>query len=387
MPRGHDYTSNPREWLLTLGVFLIFGQIGVFVAMLQDEPPGWLLFLILWASAGLIAVGWAIALNRGRWWLLLLVPLLIIPWTVFPFVFGWMYDAGLVRAGYEWPPIARKILISVSGTVSLSLGFSCIIYYVSRTERFAAAAEAELRVAGRMHEEVVPDLARDTGDPLVFARSTPSSQMGGDLVDLVEGRRHSDALLADVSGHGVGAGVIMAMLKSALRTRLRAGGDLGAVVADLNRVVYELTPPGAFITAVWVRVPRQPGIEPWQIVLAGHHPALVHRAATGRLEAIENDSLPLGVTPDEAFPVRRVEIAPGDTLLAYTDGLTEVFAADRTQLGAAAIDACFREHAARPLAEIDAALRARAAAHGRQRDDQSVLLLRRPAHPSEGPDA
>ncbi|MEO0483088.1 MAG: PP2C family protein-serine/threonine phosphatase, partial [Planctomycetota bacterium] len=314
------------EWLLTLGVFLIFGQVGIFIALLQEEPPGWMFLLVLWGSSGLIALGWSYAINRRGWWFLLLAPLILVPTFGFPRLFPLLFEMSWMQAGADWPPVARGVFAVVTGIVSVSLGFTCVIIYVSRAERAAAESRAELDVAARMHDSLVPDIDHRSSGVEVRARSTPSSDMGGDLVDLLHRGGRVDALLADVSGHGVGAGVVMAMLKAAMRTRLHtdrgSGRDLGALVNDLNRVVYELTEPGMFVTGVWVRVETGGA---WRLTLAGHLPALLYRAGQSVVERVENDSLPLGVVEDEAFAETELRVEPGDTLLLITDGLTEVF--------------------------------------------------------------
>jgi len=365
--------SRSYEWLLTVGVFLIFGQIGIFIALLQDEPPGWLLTLSLWAASGLIALGWSFSINRGGRWLLLIVPLLVLPWTVIPFVLGYLFDRGWMSPGYEWAPLARSVFATAFGIVSLSIGFTCVIMCVSRTERAAALARAELDVAARMHQTIVPDIDHRGGGVEVWARSTPSSEMGGDLVDLVQRDGRVDALLADVSGHGVGAGVVMAMLKAAARTRLHSDSGLAPLVGDLNRVVHELTESNMFVTGAWVRV--EPG-RVWRVALAGHLPALYYRAAAGKVERIDHGGLPLGVVANERYDAAQIHAAPGDTLLLVTDGFVEVFDKSGAQLGLSAIERAFGEHASEPLASIDLAVRSLASAHGASKDDRSLLLVR-----------
>ena len=69
------------------------------------------------------------------------------------------------------------------------------------------------------------------------------------MLDVVEEGGRTDVFVADVSGHGVRAGVVMGMVKSAIRTRLRAGGAVDEVLRDVNEVIYELTSPELFVTA------------------------------------------------------------------------------------------------------------------------------------------
>jgi len=376
-----------RDALVTAGIFLIFGQVGIFIALIQPEPAGWLFTLLLWCLSGLMAMGWAIMFQRRGLWFTLTAPLVIVPVLVFPWMFDQLFKAGLLGVGYDWAPAARQIFAIVLGTLSLSLGFILVIQHIVRAERRAARDRAELELAAQVHATLVPSIEFRAAGIAVFARSDPSSAMGGDLVDAIAvGDRDEDgnpptpridAMLADVSGHGLAAGIVMAMVKAAVRTRLGAPADPGLLAADLNRVLCALTTPGMFVTGAWVRAEPQGR---WTLALAGHLPAMLRRADTGRVERIENQSLPLAIDPGERFPVQTIDARPGDTLLLVTDGLTEAMDADGRQLGLDAIEARFSAIGdAADLAAIDRALRELVEPRGPAADDRSVLLIRRDA--------
>ncbi|MCA9292632.1 MAG: serine/threonine-protein phosphatase [Phycisphaerales bacterium] len=355
------------------GIFLIFAPIGVLIALVQSEPPGWLYGLTMWTLSGAIALGWASMFNRRGKWFWLLPVLVLVPIFGFPWFFTWAFRFDWFAAGYAWPQAARRVFMLVLGILSWATGFPLIALYINRAERIATAARTELRLAARMHDTLVPSIDLSTGNLLVIASSTPSSDMGGDLVDAVVQGDRADLLLADVSGHGVSAGIVMAMLKGAFRTRLLQSSQPEEALCDLNAVLHDLTTAEVFVTLAWIRVER--GVD-CTVALAGHLPVLRYNAQTKAVDRINNESLPLGVDPSQSFVVQSFKLAPGDTLFVCTDGLMEVLDGKRRQLGFDALEQCFAHHAGEHLREIESAIRALAAAHGTSHDDQSVLLAR-----------
>ncbi|MCC6229508.1 MAG: serine/threonine-protein phosphatase [Phycisphaerales bacterium] len=183
----------------------------------------------------------------------------------------------------------------------------------------------------------------------------------------------TDIILADVSGHGVGAGIVMGMLKSSARTLLRSSPSVQQLLTDLNVVLSDLTKPNMFATMAIVRL--SPGCA-FEYGLAGHLPIFHFRAASADVIDHPNQSLPLGIEPDERFEVGASALARGDTLLIITDGLMEVQDASGREFGLAALRDLFNKNATRPLAEVRDVILAAALAHGAQTDDQSLVLIR-----------
>jgi serine phosphatase RsbU (regulator of sigma subunit) len=355
-----------------LGVFFIFGSLAILVAFMQPKPLGWLGALALVVFGGAMSVGWAHAFSARRYWLL--VPLIILPFFAETLFFDPIARVGVFRVGIEASELARKITLAVMMVVLTSVGFVIFIQFIREKERRAERAQAELDVARVIHESIVPPIAISTPFAQVLARSIPSTEMGGDLVDAVQRDREIDVFLADVSGHGVGAGIVMGMLKASIRTRLLAtGDDLGSVLRDVNRIVVDLTRPEMFATLACARVRSDRTVT---YALAGHLPIFHYVAAERRWTQLENEHLPLGIDADVPFAAASVQAAPGDLFVFLTDGLVEVMDRERRQFGLRGVE---RVLASLPVADpesIDRALIAAARSHGTQTDDQSVLVVR-----------
>jgi hypothetical protein len=373
MPR--DSRRGAKDgFLFFLAVFLMFAPIGVLMTMVQSEPGGWVLALGSAAAAGVISVGWAYAAISRRWWLL--VPLFLAQFYGPRGCITALQKLGLLDVGMDMSPRARLAVLAVMCVVFTAAGFTLFVVQLRVSERRSARAFAELEVAGRVHSALVPPISLRTATAEVYGRSVASSSMGGDLIDLVcesGDRNRVDVLIGDVSGHGVGAGIVMAMLKSCVRMRLMGHAALGDVVADVNRVLAELTEPGMFATFVALRIAPGRCVE---FALAGHLPILHYRAATGRWERHPNESLPLGIDGAERFSSGTAEIGRGDILAVFTDGLTEVQNPSGRELGLEGVAALLAGAPRESLEAMHASVMAGVAAHGPQIDDQSLVLVR-----------
>ena len=114
-------------------------------------------------------------------------------------------------------------------------------------------------LAGEVHRSLVPELSFKTSEFEFFGASFPSGAVGGDLVDVVAGDKGWFAYVADVSGRGVPAGVLMSMTKSAVRMWLSSHSHDSALLSDMNSVLKPLLTPNMFITfayAAWGRCRR-----------------------------------------------------------------------------------------------------------------------------------
>lgn len=241
--------------------------------------------------------------------------------------------------------------------------------------------EEELRLARSIQERLLPrDLPRVPGLDLA-ALALASRHVAGDYFDfLTLGEDRLLFAIADVSGKGAPAALLMANLQALLHLLCQAfDGDLAAATARINRVVCENTEPTAFITFFWGVLGTATGR--LRYVNAGHHPPRLVRA-DGTVEPLSDGGLILGVLPDVRYEEGEVTLAPGDALALYTDGLTEAFDADDEEYGEGRLDAALTRHRALPAGALLAAVQADVAAWADGRpfaDDLTLLILKRTA--------
>jgi hypothetical protein len=370
-PARPRWADSADQRVILLGVFFTFMPMGLMGMMIPRDPGNWFAIVVIAGFSGLSAVAWASAFVFDKRWLIALIipPQFIVPFIVFP----WLGHRGYFEGDRGLSNFHTRLLMFLVGTSCLIVGYILAMRLARQYERRSNLAKAELDVAATIHRTLVPDIDLRHAGVHALGSSVASSTMGGDLLDAVSAEDRLDLILADVSGHGVGAGIVMGMLKSAARTLLQTAPPLPDFLARLNAVLAELTQPNMFATLVALRFHQNGSAD---LALAGHLPVF-HASPSHPVRDYPNDALPLGIEPAERFPVLSITLAPGDTLLVLTDGLVEVHDTAGRELGLAAIRQTFADHAHLPLPDLRDTLLARARRHGPQLDDQTLVLIRR----------
>ena len=239
--------------------------------------------------------------------------------------------------------------------------------------------EEELRLARSIQERLLPgELPLVPGlelDTLALA----SRHVAGDYFDVLEmDDTHLLVAIADVSGKGAPAALLMANLQAALHLLRQSldplAPDLAGATQRLNRVVCENTDPASFITFCWGVLDRHR----FRYVNAGHNPPrLLH--ANGAVDRLDVGGLLLGVLPDAVYETGEVVLAPGNALVLYTDGVSEARNPDEEEYGEDRIDAFLARHRQHTAPELLTALRTdvNAFADGTPlADDVTVLIAK-----------
>src|SRR5260370_22041847 len=135
--------------------------------------------------------------------------------------------------------------------VIILLGYAFFVRFVRKQGLRYFRVQTEIELAEQIPRRLVPPIARHASQDEFYGMSAPSGEMGGDLVDLVQNGNQWIGYLADVSGHGVPSGVLMAMVKSAVRMRLATSSEPQVLLEALNRFISELPAAGRFaVTAL-----------------------------------------------------------------------------------------------------------------------------------------
>jgi serine phosphatase RsbU (regulator of sigma subunit) len=194
----------------------------------------------------------------------------------------------------------------------------------------------------------------------------PAQEVAGDMYDWVDrGDGYLDLTVADVMGKGMAAALVMAALRTALRTAPAELGPAERVATAAKTMTFGSAGDGMFVTLFHGRLEEATGRV--RYVDAGHGYSVVRRAG-GSVEELRQRSLPLGVA--EQFVEGEVELAPGDMLLVGSDGLVDV--AEET----AGLDAVLAELASGDDAKA-VVRRLVGGASARLGDDATVVVLRR----------
>jgi sigma-B regulation protein RsbU (phosphoserine phosphatase) len=254
------------------------------------------------------------------------------------------------------------------------LGYVFFVRFVRKQGLRYFRVQTEIELAQQIHRSLVPPIAASTSQHEFYGVSAPSGEMGGDLVDLVQDGDKWIIYLADVSGHGVPSGVLMAMVKSAARMRLITSCESQVLLEDLNRVISELKAADTFVTLAFVALG---GSNELHFATAGHLPILHFRSATKSICELSTSNPPIGIFKDREFTTSRMELSSGDIAVLLTDGLTEATNEKEEEYGLERVKQQLEKHSAESLKIICETLLLEARRFGKQVDDQSVLLVRR----------
>jgi PAS domain S-box-containing protein len=236
--------------------------------------------------------------------------------------------------------------------------------------------EEDLRLAARVQRSLAPkSLVWDT--LTIDAFYHPVHSVGGDfaLVNSKNGE-HISLLVCDVSGHGVGSALVANRVYSETMSHLRTGMPFINMFAELNRFLIEDIGAGMFITVAAASIDTH--LRRMVFAGAGHPPAMLVRRGQSPLQ-LESRSTILGVLPDavDTKPSLELQLEPGDRIVLYTDGITEVFNSKGEMLGIEGIQEIVHQTSVLPSGEMKQGILDGVAAwrEGPPTDDVSLMLV------------
>jgi len=248
------------------------------------------------------------------------------------------------------------------------------------------ALEGDLELAASVQRGLLPQKATRFGDWRIHYEYKPAGMVSGDYCDLIM-PQDSDGrlifLLGDVAGKGMAAALLMTHLHAMFRSLANAGSgsstggclDLEKLLGTANRVFCESTFAGQYATLICGRAGKGGDIE---IASAGHMPAaLVTREGVKHIQAT---GLPLGMFASTPYFVQRLRMEPGDSLLLYTDGISEVRNSSGTEYGMKRLSSVAGERHGWVPQELLAACMRDIAGHSagaKQHDDQTLMVIHR----------
>jgi serine phosphatase RsbU (regulator of sigma subunit)/tetratricopeptide (TPR) repeat protein len=243
----------------------------------------------------------------------------------------------------------------------------------------------ELAMAGRIQSSFLPVQPPTLPGWEIAVCLRPARSTSGDYYDFISlPNERLGLVIADVADKGIGAALFMTSTRSLLRAYATGHPDQpDATLAAANLRITADTHGGLFVTLVYAILDPATG-ELWYCN-AGHNPPLLYHS-TGAEESLENTGVPLGVFEDARWGVERVQIDPGDTLVLYTDGITEAQNTRQALFGEQRLRQAVRQSAALPSAGRAEQVRAtilqeleKYTAGAAQSDDITLLVLSRSA--------
>jgi sigma-B regulation protein RsbU (phosphoserine phosphatase) len=246
--------------------------------------------------------------------------------------------------------------------------------YVNSSLQAMPIEGRELGLARAIQNTLVPLLTYEDTNVEAYGQTIPREDLGGDLVDLVTAGRDIIAYVADVSGHGLPAAVLMGMVKTAVRYGLHLGQVLPVLLDGLNRLLPAVKEPNMYATLAGLRFDGSNEVE---YITAGHVPLLQYRRRQRDIvRCCSEAQFPLGLFEDAGYVSGRVRYEAGDMFVLVTDGILEAADEQGAPFGFERLEQILCDLAGRPLSEIFEAVLAAVTLHGTQQDDQTLLLVR-----------
>jgi sigma-B regulation protein RsbU (phosphoserine phosphatase) len=242
-------------------------------------------------------------------------------------------------------------------------------------ERRLLSIESELVIAREIQSSILPRSAPELKGLRIYATYRPMTAVAGDFYEFtVVDQNRVGFLVADVSGHGVPAALIAAMVKVAMQSVVPSADDPREVLRGLNRILSGQL-QDQFVSAAYLWLDME--IRRALYSAAGHPPLL--RWQEGKLESIESNGLLLGLRADSEYPVCAMPLNSGDRYLLYTDGVVEPENAAGDFFGDHQLEQIVRDNRSRLPAELSeellSGIRQWRPASVPQQDDITLIVI------------
>jgi len=217
--------------------------------------------------------------------------------------------------------------------LSAMLCFAFVVYFI---QRYMEQKEALDKKVQQQRDDLLKDvelaaqvqrLFLPVSEPAIDGLEIagmmhPARSVGGDYYDYIPINAHTiQVVIADVAGKGVPAALLMSATAAAMRLEANRDRNMLAQVERLNTQIGAVSDPERYVTLLATEIDTHKRII--RYVNCGHNPALLFRAKTGALMRMDSSCPPIGLSPDEICELASADLASGDVVVFYTDGVTE----------------------------------------------------------------
>ncbi len=285
-----------------------------------------------------------------------------------------VFGVGRKMNGEEYSEADLEFLYALGNLAMISMENARLFHEALEKQKL----EDELLIARDIQKQLLPHSLPVLREFTVAASSVSSKQVGGDYYDVIDlGNDRIALAIADVSGKGVPASLLMANLQAAIRALAPLNLPLGVLTCRVNDLICDNTSSERFITFFWGIL----DLKKKQLcyVNAGHNPPFLF-CCDGSVQRLDRAGLILGVLKAEApYPEGVVFFNPGDLLVCFTDGISEAMNKDDEEFTEARLEAVIEEMLTEPAAiiveRIGEEIR-RFSAETEQTDDITLLAVK-----------
>jgi serine phosphatase RsbU (regulator of sigma subunit) len=232
-----------------------------------------------------------------------------------------------------WAPRIIHPVLRIFDNLLALLCFSFVVYviqrYIEQRELLGKTIQQQrddllqdLKLAARVQRLFLPADKPAIAGLEIAGMMQPFKGVGGDYYDYIPIDAHTiQVVIADVAGKGVSAALLMSATAAAMRLEANRDRNMLEQVDRLNAEIGAVSDPEQYVTLLVAEIDTHKRII--RYVNCGHNPALLFRAKTGTLTRLDSSCPPIGLSPDEICELASANLAGGDVLVFYTDGVTE----------------------------------------------------------------
>lgn len=215
--------------------------------------------------------------------------------------------------------------------------------------------QRELEIARQIQYRLLPPFPMKMKGVDVYGRLITAQRVGGDYYDCYQiNENEMSFMVADVSGHSVGAGIVMAAFRAAVRSQLDQGLSPASLAKRVNKILFsDLYQAEQFITFVnlyYYKLNNE-----LVCTVAGHPRPLIWHGADSKFSTIESDDTCLGIEETSDFHETKMKLSKGDVVVLYTDGVSEAMNAKGESFGNERLKNCIKDSiggSAKQMAEV-----------------------------------
>ncbi len=218
------------------------------------------------------------------------------------------------------------MIVTVNGVVALVIGVITYNYELLREQIETVVAERskleqEMNIARTIQTQLLPKCFPELSGWDIYGFSVPAKHVGGDCFDVIDiGDGKLAVTIGDVAGKGTPAAILMANIQAAVRALAESGVEPQQLMGHVNRIAHSYTRDSEFITFFYCVLDTRTG--EIRYVNAGHNLPCVLRS-NGEKEFLDKGGLIVGVMPNVEYEDAVVALDPGDSIVLFTDGVTE----------------------------------------------------------------
>lgn len=247
-----------------------------------------------------------------------------------------------------------------------------------KEEKELLLMKEELNVAKRIQNGLLPEKSPFVKGYLIAGSNSSAKEVGGDYFDFIKISENKFGFcIADITGKGMPAALLMSNLQALLRSQVMIEENVEKAISNVNNLLYQSTDSSKFATLFFAVLDSENHTITY--CNAGHDEALVFRNGK-HVESLQSTGLLLGVMPDMGYSTGTVELQPGDSLVCYTDGITEAMDENENEFGLQKMIDCIEGISEPSALKIEKTLLSEVKSHSRnvaQSDDITIIIIHR----------